>query len=97
MSVSLHIGARNESRSLQEQSVISNTEPSLQTTITASHRHSVSDQLENERGKIKFWRKRADSIGGGGDTGKKKKKSGKIIILFLYFLQISYHTLRTAS
>ena len=51
MVVSLHLGPRNQSRSLEELAVISPAEPSLQPIITASLSHSMSDQVDNERGK----------------------------------------------
>lgn len=82
MVVSLHIGARNQSRSLEELSVISPAEPSLLPMITASLSHSMSDQVENERGKRELGRGRRQYKGWRRQV-KRTNEVGKIIILFL--------------
>lgn len=87
--VSLHLGPRNQSRSLEELSVISAAEPSLQPIITASLSHSMSDQVENERGKRELGRGKRQYKGWRRQV-ERKNEVGKIIFLFLCLVIQTY-------
>lgn len=89
MVVSLLIGARNQSRSVYELSVISPAKPSLHPIIITSLSHNMSDQVENDREKRELGRGRRQYKGWRRQVAR-KNEVGKIIILFLCLMIQSY-------